>query len=550
MKFTEAVKLFSDGHVGQRLISSCTLPAESFPDESTWNQLPQLEEDEAARLLGYSYVAPIQGTSGPLKALTGQDKRNAFVDLNSGAIRFTPDTRIWRADDISALPQRTVFGASLLVVRILRDDASWSEPLIVLAGPMATPFNGDAWDTRDLLALGADGPLPPVTGTISFPETVAPTSISLSASPRDWAAKLEPQTCMDSARTYGQFVTILDSSKLHSIVPAYDPGEFISSRVEKQADIKDCNIWLPVEGPDTDQPDSAVVEYWYKTAPVPPNPREARFWDTDDADTLNSRPADEPYVASIGPNIANIDPAATQRHALASYMLLPPFLRMPAPVTLPIGLVMRPSAMTGALFRQLLSYCVNASTSKTFQWLDNALLDTWFAAVATNPELFQVDAIPHSVFASIPAPSGDQKFLSIRLHQEWSLLSQILWDHSFATIPKGNPSGMLTRYAEGLVTTFNYGEEADALNKTWGFIPSVFRNPYLARLRPLSAETTGITNTSLALIANAPAGTFPAFMDHLPACPVDVPPTARGTFSCPPFTRTAVLPTSNGAPDQ
>jgi hypothetical protein len=550
MKFTEAVKLFSDGHVGHSLISTCSLPAESFPDESTWNQLPQLEEDEASRLLDYAYVAPIQGSSGPLKNLTGADKRNSFLELNAGAIRFTPDTRIWHADDLSALPQRTVFGASLLVIRILRDDASLSEPLIVLAGPMATPFNGDAWDTRDLLALDADAPLPPLKGAIPFPETFAPTSVSLSASPRDWSGKLEPNRCMDSARTKGNFVTIVDSSNLHSIVTAYDPGEFISSRIAKQSDVKDCNIWLPVASPDTDQPDPALVDQWYKTSPVPPNPREARYWDTENEDTLNSRPADVPYTPSIARDIANIDRAATHRHENASYMLLPRFLRMPAPATLPIGLVMRPSAMTGALFRQLVSYCINATNSKTVQWLDNALLDTWFAAVAANPDLFQVDAIPHSVFISIASPLSDPRLLGIRLHQEWALLSQILWDHSFANVPKGNPTGMLTRYAETLVDTFNTSDEDDALNKSWGFIPSVFRNPYLVRLRPLSTEAAQLTKANIKLITDAPADTFPSFINQLPTYTVDVPLTARGSISCPSFTRTAISTNNDNNLDQ
>jgi hypothetical protein len=144
MKFANAIKLFSDGHAGQQLITNSSLPVESFPDGTTWNQLPKLDATKVDRLHGYSFLTPAAGTSGPLKILSlNNDTKAEFVEFNVGAIRFLPNHRIWQSDDIVyALQQRAPSGASLLLVarRILREDASYSEPLIIVAGPTATPL--------------------------------------------------------------------------------------------------------------------------------------------------------------------------------------------------------------------------------------------------------------------------------------------------------------------------------------------------------------------------------------------------------------------------
>jgi hypothetical protein len=164
--------------------------------------------------------------------------------------------------------------------------------------------------------------------------------------------------------------------------------------------------------------------------------------------------------------MANHNPEATKCSPLASYMLPPRFLRLPDPFTFPIGLVMKPSALTGSLFHELIAYCSNVD-GHLLKWLDNAILDTWFEAVAANPSLFQVDAIPHSCFAAFSPTAGNPKLLAIHLHQEWVLLSQLLLDQAFAMLSKQNLA-MLTCYAESLVTTYNSGESNDNINNTWG----------------------------------------------------------------------------------
>jgi hypothetical protein len=88
----------------------------------------------------------------------------------------------------------------------------------------------------------------------------------------------------------------------------------------------------------------------------------------------------------------------------------------------------------------LVSYCSNATNSHTIS-------NGWIMSFLT-PGLQQLLLLTHPVFRWTPfctaflPPQGDPKSLAIWLYQEWALVSQILWDHSFATVaPEGHPLG-------------------------------------------------------------------------------------------------------------
>jgi hypothetical protein len=296
MKFTNAIKLLSNGHVGNDLIATCSLlPADLFPD-GTWNSALTLSDDDRERLASFSLGCPLPGTSlGPLQPLTATTKRTRFIQDNAGAVRFTPDTRLWHSDDIYASQQRSTSGSSIMVVRILRDDGTYSEPLLLITGPMATPFKGDGCECRKILPLDATATLPTIAGEVTLPESIVPTSVSLAPAPRELMASVESDTLLPTVRSQGGYLTILDSSSLHSTVLAYDPGNFISSRVWEQQDVEDRKLFLPVVGPDTDQPDPELTNRWYNTNPVPPDPRTSKSWLPDDP-TLSTRALQIPHT--------------------------------------------------------------------------------------------------------------------------------------------------------------------------------------------------------------------------------------------------------------
>jgi hypothetical protein len=60
-----------------------------------------------------------------------------FLSINARAIRHSPEHRILSADDVYAAHQRSSCGASLLVLRLCKPDGTFTDPLIVVAGPMA-----------------------------------------------------------------------------------------------------------------------------------------------------------------------------------------------------------------------------------------------------------------------------------------------------------------------------------------------------------------------------------------------------------------------------
>jgi hypothetical protein len=138
----------------------------------------------------------------------------------------------------------------------------------------------------------------------------------------------------------------------------------------------------------------------------------------------------------------------------ASFLLLPRFLHFPLGASLPIGLVLDPKHMNGRKFHNLVAFLSGHTALNRTQWLSNVFVDAWFAAVRTHPEKFQNDAFPHSIIQEAFPTSGWPTTLSFRLHLEWSLATQILWDQAFAQgngTNKDSSAATLTAYAKALL---------------------------------------------------------------------------------------------------
>jgi hypothetical protein len=130
-----ALKLFTDGHVGASLLSSNSLPAEAFPDNSsTWNHFPAMTGETRAALRDNNFSSPVNNAT-PLRQTPSTKQLTKFLSINAGAIRFSPEHRLWSSEDIYAAHQRSSFGAPLMVLRISKPDGTFTEPLIVVAWP-------------------------------------------------------------------------------------------------------------------------------------------------------------------------------------------------------------------------------------------------------------------------------------------------------------------------------------------------------------------------------------------------------------------------------
>jgi hypothetical protein len=75
---------------------------------------------------------------------------SAFLNLNASAIHFSPAHRVWTSDDVFAAHQRLNPGCSFIVLRLYCGDGKFSNPFLVLMGPIATPLLGEQFDTHTL----------------------------------------------------------------------------------------------------------------------------------------------------------------------------------------------------------------------------------------------------------------------------------------------------------------------------------------------------------------------------------------------------------------
>ncbi len=160
------------------------------------------------------------------------------------------------------------------------------------------------------------------------------------------------------------------------------------------------------------------------------------------------------------------------------FLLVPKVLRLPGTIPFPVGLVMRPSEFTPSNIQTLLADLTGAPTD-TYQWMDNPMLIEWLMAAANDPSAFAIPVWPHSILTDAFPLSAPAEAFSIRAHQEWSILNQLIWDHAFAHASGqrgsgGNQALGLTHYANAL-TAANNSDSPNPLATQWGFSINFFK---------------------------------------------------------------------------
>jgi hypothetical protein len=139
-------------------------------------------EETRAALCSSTFSAPVANASF-LKSKSLDKTLTDFFSLNANAIRHSPEHRLWSSDDVYASHQGSSFSASLMVLRTCKPDGTFTDPLIVVAGPMATPLKGEVSDYRTLLSLEPTDDIPNIQGMLPFPANLAPTAILVAAAP-------------------------------------------------------------------------------------------------------------------------------------------------------------------------------------------------------------------------------------------------------------------------------------------------------------------------------------------------------------------------------
>lgn len=527
---TSAAHLFQEGNVGHRLLETLGLPEETFPTEGTWNQYDTLSLEERTELRQYTVSSPpIEMSKGSLLTPgSSTTQLAAFSKLNAGAVRFSPAHRLWTNEDARALHQRQSFGSALMMVRVYRENVrSFSEPFLCITGPMAAPLQGEVYNTRLAFNLDSGASLPLVHGAVRLPEQLAPTTVSLSGSSREWISNTAPSQLLLHARNHGQFLTTLDSTYLHSSVPILDATDHTWERLQKEKPLLDAGLWSPA---DTDDSGALCIARqsardWLRTAVIPPDPRTHPTWASDTpTNPPLTRDATADYKPTLSASFARMQPLDQPIGKSPGFLLAPRFLRFPISALLPVGLVINPKDITSEAFRLLVTALSAPSADGATKWIDNALADAWLRAAATDPDAFAVPMFAHSLIVTVftdDFPSA----LSIRLHQEWALLSQLIWDQALATAPgprAGNLALRFKKYAIALVDANNKATGLTAMSKTWGFVASVYSHPFLFRLRPPSDVSLGDIPGKWHAFSEANEADLPEYIRTIPCSPVEL----------------------------
>jgi hypothetical protein len=541
MNFKTATNLqFQEGKIGQLYLDTLSLPSDTFPHEGSWNQFHALTPDEASALRRHTASSPPieDNKSSPLTPGSSAHQLASFSKLNAGAVRFSPSHLLWKSEDILALHQRQSFGSALMMLTVYREDGTFSDPFLCVTGPVATPLQGETFDTRTIFNLDEESPLPLVHGDIRLPELIAPTTVSLSATSRDWIETTAPSQLLLQARSQGQFLTILDSTPLHSTVPILDATDSTWTRLQSEKVFLKAGLWGPavVSASGDLKLDKPTINNWTKTSIAPPDPQSHSDWPIGStADPIPTRVTTGAYRPSLTAAMAHMQPPSETPGKFPGFLLVPRFLRFPISALLPVGLVLDPNEVTALSFRCLVTAMAAPRQDGLTKWLDNVMLDTWLQAAANDPTAFAVPAFTHSHFVS-SFPATNVFALSIRLHQEWSLLSQLIWDHAFATATGSRDNNMALRlrnYAQSLVAANNFAVGDSAMSQTWGYIDSIYSHPFLARLRSPTDASLGEHRGKWTAFSEASDADLPAYIQPIPCLQITLPP--RNQPTCPPI---------------
>lgn len=549
MRLSEATTaLFRDNHVGDGLLQELRLPAESFPREGTWNQFPSLSAQAQQQLPRSAFNSPpLVENKSPLASTGNAALLRTFIQSNSSAVRFSPTHRVWTQEDLYALPQRWEAGCHLMVLRMVipansdtdQGTTTLSEPFLCVTGPMATPFRGATYDTDTIFERNPDNP---DVSHPQLPSTISPTTFSLAHAPRELISKSDPKTLLSEIQSKGALITSWSYNDVHQVIPIYDRTSNLRERITQEALCRNANLWIPADPNDPMRPDATVIKPWLYDDTIPPNPNALTVWShypSERADTTQ-------YWPSLREDPAFMHPETTPLGEKPGFLLTPKFLRLPRSAPFPVGLILRPSKITPDNFRTLI-YELTGDPKANTQWMDNPILYTWLLAVANDPLPFAITVYPHSSVMDTLPISSPTPALSVRLHLEWSVLNQYIWDHAFANASgqAGNNEALrLFHYATSLANANNITDDENSLASKWGFIDSVYNHPFLVRLRPPSQASTSTIPGLWDVFINADNSLLPDYIRQSSSVPVDI--KSKGAPSVAPLTNTPSPPPLQG----
>jgi len=147
----------SQAAYGQEFLSLHSLTHLPAIKASPWNASTQADDF----LQQPSGPAPLDNNtilSQPDAQTSASNLKTAFYKINSQATRLLPHHRVWSCSQRLAILSRQSHAGALAIARFHRTNHSWSDPPLVVLGPVTASPQGTSLDLLDTCTPVPDNP--------------------------------------------------------------------------------------------------------------------------------------------------------------------------------------------------------------------------------------------------------------------------------------------------------------------------------------------------------------------------------------------------------
>ena len=337
----------------------------------------------------------------------GQTLEQAFVQLNSRLLRFAKNFCLWTRSEKAKLLAFQASAGALCVTKFQKPDGSWTNPLLLVTGPIATTFHAAEVPLDTPLDLPTWSSKPndltnrprwkaqsatPVAFSMAPDSRISWESVQAKASTRltTFLAKV-PVLVNPDARSLGNYIFVRNPT-----------GSDTSSRLDTSPLIAK-QIWVPdipasassIGAPNA-QSDASATSAW-ASASDPPPPLSPALWK--DTPTALTGPLTvqctllDSFSLTDDP-VPNAPIPAPRDEDVGGWFLLPQCLALPQGHTLSIGLLVDPNKLEVDTFISIVSGLAPTNMANFYQWLVSPLLHVWLKGVIRRPAPFTAHFLP------------------------------------------------------------------------------------------------------------------------------------------------------------
>jgi len=285
---------------------------------------------------------------------------------------------------------------ALVIARFRFTDHSWSDPLLVVPGPMAASPQGTSLDLLETCAPVPDDPS-------SHFSQFCPLEFSLSAQTHPFWESSDP--LVTPAKRQAAFMAEVpvcispDAHEACTFIPWRDATGDVSASILADDPLSTNQLWIPDIAADDDNSlphcsQDVARSQGCGNNSSPPQLLSFLSW-AKDMSLLP--PGQEHHVFTCTePMFATPDkwtaPCTLDNHGHPRvWFFFLQFLLLPTGHRLPIGLLLDPKATNLELLRELILECTPTNDQHRANWIDNLVLEAWLLAAEADATNFCID---------------------------------------------------------------------------------------------------------------------------------------------------------------